>query len=137
MKNTVNRKDIHLPTKEELDKIILQILPEISSLRILVEKMDGDHKFSNQFIIDSIIRCSDLVVAISKLSSTNLDSVFILMRSQLEVVVDLHWFYSIYLDDKSKSDNLAKRFYQFGANDYLEMSDKYGTFIHIDRKSVV
>ena len=132
MKNSTDKKDIHLPTKEELDKIILQVLPEISSLRILIEKMDDNHKFSNQFIIDSIIRCSDLVLAISKLSSTNLNSVFILMRSQLEVVVDIHWFYSIYLIDKSQSDDLAKRFYQFGANDYIEMSDKYGTFIHID-----
>jgi len=132
MKNVINRKNIHLPDKEELDKIILQILPEVSSLRIYIEKKEDGHKFSNQFIIDSIIRSSELVVAISKLSSTNLDSVFILMRSQLEVVVDLHWFYSIYHNDKTKSDELAKRFYQFGANDYLEMSDKYGAFIHID-----
>jgi len=38
MKNVINRKNIHLPDKEELDKIILQILPEVSSLRIYIEK---------------------------------------------------------------------------------------------------
>ena len=54
------------------------------------------------------------------------------MRSQLEVVVDLQWFYSIYLKNKTDSDNLAKRFYQFNINNYLEISNEYKTFIHDD-----
>ena len=51
MKNIINRKDITLPTKEELDKILLQTLSEVSSLRILIERMNDGHKFSNQYII--------------------------------------------------------------------------------------
>ena len=132
MKKSKIKSNTYPLTKEELDNIVAQFLSEVSSLRILIEKIDDGHKFSNKFIIDSIIRSSDLVHSISNLNITNLNSVFILMRSQLEVVVDLQWFYSIYLRDKIQSDNLAKRFYQFNINNYLEISDEYEIFIHQD-----
>ena len=87
MKDIKNKNDTNLLTKKELDDIVVQFLEEVSSLRILIEKIDDGHKFSNKFIIDSIIRCSDLVHSISNLTVKNLNSVFILMRSQLEVVL--------------------------------------------------
>lgn len=132
MKNLIKSSDIIKPTKEELDKIICESIGEGSSLRLVFEKKETKYKFSNSFIKDSIIRALDLVTAISKLNFLDLDSVFILMRSELEVNVDLHWFYSIFLDNKTNGENLAKRFYQFGAKHYLEVSENYEDVFQLD-----
>ena len=132
MKNRIKHSDIVLPTKEELDKVIIQTIEEGSSLRLVIEKKDTKFTFTNSFINDSIIRALDLVTAISKLKPLDLDSVLILMRSELEVNVDLHWFYSIFQSNNKNGENLAKRFYQFGAKHYLEISENYKNIFQLD-----
>ena len=125
-------KIVILKQKKELDDIVSKIIAAGSSLRIKFERKQTEYKYSNSFIIDCIIRVIDLVTAMSKLQPSDLDSIFILKRSELEVDVDLHWFYSVYLNNMDNAENLAKRFYQFGADHYLSISENFENVVKSD-----
>ncbi|HEX9652690.1 MAG TPA: hypothetical protein VGA99_03180, partial [bacterium] len=45
------------------------------------------------------------------------------MRTSLEIMIDFLWAYSIFLNEKQNGENLAKRFYQIGAEYFLRVSD--------------
>lgn len=94
--------------------LIAETYGEISSLRILYNDKIPESDHISIFILASITRIAELSLAMSRLTVNNMESIFILSRSLLEVKVDLLWFYSIFKNDKTKADQLAKRFFQLG-----------------------
>lgn len=126
------RSSISIPNKDKLAKLILSTYEEVCSLRLTFDKKETDFQYAKKFIFASIERLGDLLMAISKLSFQNIDSMHILMRSSLEVNVDLLWFYKIYLDNNKQGEQLARRFYQFGAEYYLKISKNYEGLFEID-----
>lgn len=121
----IHKSTIHIPSKDKLISILNQTREEVSSIRITLENKKIHKSFISSFIKDCIIRISDITSAISSLGIYDIDSILILMRSSLEVNVDLLWVYSIYKGDLEQGENLAKRFYQFGAKNFLEISTSY------------
>jgi len=130
MKQT--RNSIPIPDKEKLDKLSLSSYEEVCSLRLIFQNKETDFQYAKKFIFASIERIADLLLAITNLNSQNIDSMHILMRSSLEVNIDLLWFYRIYLDDNHKGEQLARRFFQFGADVYLKISKNYGGIFEVD-----
>jgi hypothetical protein len=128
----ISKSSIPLPDKDKLDKLILSSYEEVCSLRLSFQKKETDFEYTKKFIFASIERIADLLLAISKLSYQNIDSMHILMRSDLEVNVDLLWLYKIYNDNKDQGEKLARRFFQFGAVNYLKISKNYEGIFEVD-----
>jgi len=128
----LSRSAIPLPDKEKLNKLILSSFEEVCSLRLRFQKREINYEYARKFIFTSTERIADLLLSISKLSFQNIDSMHILMRSSLEVNVDLLWFYKIYNDDNEQGEKLAKRFFQFGAEYYLNISKNYTNIFEVD-----
>jgi len=84
------------------------------------------------FIRDFLTITTNLLVGIRMQSHFYLPNVNVLLRSQLESIVDLYWAYSIFLHNNETGVKLAKRFYQFGAIRYLEISGNFEKLIKKD-----
>jgi hypothetical protein len=54
------------------------------------------------------------------------------MRTQLESAVDLFWTYSIYMESNNIGENIVKRFYHFGAANFLNISNRYFRIVDKD-----
>ncbi|MCD6440811.1 MAG: hypothetical protein J7L86_03360 [Candidatus Marinimicrobia bacterium] len=112
---------------EEVKQLILKTHEEIFSLRFqLKNKMHnlGPEIFS-KFLRDAIILNADLLLSLTRISHTFINSVNILCRTFLEMNVDYLWAYSFYLKDKKNGETLAKRFYQIGRDNFLKMSSSF------------
>ena len=67
-----------------------------------------------------------------KLSHFYLDPIYILMRSYIEVNVDILWLFSIFKENKLNGENLVKRFYQMRANHFVKVSESYPKVYKVD-----
>jgi len=103
----------------------VRISEEVYQVNRIFEKKGNVNKYLSSFFKDSLIRMLDILQSILQLSHFDLDCINILMRSSLEVNVDILWLYSIYLDNTVKAENLVKRFYQMKAKKYLNVSEDY------------
>ena len=87
--NRILKDSIPAPDEQLLKSLISQTYSEIGTLRLLLK----DHRkitpfpYFNDFLRDSLITNSEILLSISKLSATFLNSTFILMRTFLEIMV--------------------------------------------------
>lgn len=121
----VLKSSIQVPDKETLDRLIVRSFEEVCSLRLTFERKNVNNTYISKFIFASIQRIGDILSVMPKLSCRDIDCLHILMRSSLEVCVDLLWVFSLYEGNNLIGENLAKRFYQFGATAYLKVSQNY------------
>ncbi len=128
----ISKSSIKLPTLKILEELIESAHAEIISLRLKFKDEFKEEEFLPQFFYFSLQRVIDIGLSIKKLISSDLISINILMRSILETVVDFLWIYSIHLDDRNYSEKLAKRFFQFGAKDFLSTEVDFERFTYND-----
>jgi len=124
--NRITKNSIPAPDEQTLKGLINQTYEAIGTLQRLIRENKEATQFPylNDFLRDSLITNSDILLSISTLSSIFLNSTLILMRTYLETMIDFLWVYSIFLEEHENGDNLAKRFYQIGAVYFLSMSDR-------------
>jgi len=92
----------------------------------------SDNRYCSLFISDFLTMITNLLVGMRMTSNFYLANINVLLRSQLEAIVDLYWFYSIYLHKNETGLKLAKRYYQIGANDFLKISSNFEKFMKKD-----
>lgn len=105
---------------------------EKNSINQYLNKDISNSKYFALFIRDFLTIITNLLVGIRMLSHFYLANVNVLLRSQLESIVDLYWVYSIFLHNNETGIKLAKRFYQFGAIQFLEISGNFENIIKKD-----
>jgi hypothetical protein len=125
--NKILKNSVPAPDEGTLRDLINQTYEEVCSLQRKLDynRETVEFKYFNDFLKDSIIVNSEILLSMLKLSNSFLNSVFILMRTFLEINVDFLWMYSIFLDNNGNGEKIAKRFYQFGANSYFSMSEDF------------
>lgn len=123
----ITKESVTAPDEVTLRELINQTYEEIGSLRFLLKdtREQVNCKYFCDFLRDSIITNSEILLSISKLSHMFLNSALILMRTFLEIKVDFLWIYSIFLNNNDTGEKLARRFYQFGTKFYLNMSTTF------------
>lgn len=117
---------------EEYYKFVEKTECEKYSINQYLNRDISNNKYFAFFIRDFLTIITNLLVGIRMLSHFYLANVNVLLRSQLESIVDLYWVYSIFLHNTETGVKLAKRFYQFGANHFLEISVNFEEFIKKD-----
>jgi hypothetical protein len=105
---------------------------EKNSINQYLDKDISANKHFAFFIRDFLTIITNLLVGIRMLSHFYLQDVNVLLRSQLESIVDLYWVYSLFLHKNEVGVKLAKRFYQFGAIHFLEVSSNFENIIKKD-----
>lgn len=105
---------------------------EKNSINLYLKKDASNNKYFAYFIRDLLTIITNLLVGISILSHFYLADINVLLRSQLESIVDLYWAYSIFLQNNKYGILLAKRFFQLGAIQFLEISSNFEKIIQKD-----
>ena len=108
----------------DLKKLVMETDEEIYSLRQELKRIRSKvgPPVISDFLRDSLIINSDLLISSTQLKPRHLNSMNILFRTFLEIKIDFLWLYSHYLEDEKIGEILAKRYYQIGRNRFLEQS---------------
>jgi hypothetical protein len=130
--NNMKRDQLRVPDENEYKILVNDTFSEIGSIRIDLENKKISPELIAQFICDFLLIQRDILESINKLTFRELHPIYILMRSQLEFAVDLFWTYSIFFENKKIGENIVKRFYHFGAANYLDISNRYFRIIDKD-----
>ena len=128
----INPVKIHKDSLPEIDfdtlkELVLKTDEEIYSLRLNIKR--DKHKLGpnivTDFLRDSIIINSDLLISTTQISHNFINSIIILYRTFLEMKIDFLWFYSHYMENEKVGVILAKRYYQISRNNFLKFAPNF------------
>lgn len=124
--NNATQQKIPVPTLETLKRLSNLTYTEVCSLILHFDKIkEESSKFTRRFLRDSIQLSAERVLAINLLSARFLNDVFTIQRVLLEANVDLLWLYSHFLNNPENAEKIAKRFFQFAADSFVENSEYF------------
>ncbi|MEK0336925.1 MAG: hypothetical protein QQN41_05765 [Nitrosopumilus sp.] len=130
----ITRDNVPVPDEEKLNDLILKTFSESEQISrdLSRKKIKIVNEYFSDFLKDSLHVNSKILLSMSLMSYLYLSGDYILLRSFLEIYVDMLWVYSIYLDNNEYGENLSKRFYQIGRNNFIVLSQQFPKIIEKD-----
>ena len=126
-----------IPDLKTLQKLVIKTEEESQSIRRFAKS--NNKSFTTRLICFAIEELEWILKFYTASKSIYLNELSIIRRKFLEIYVDLFWLFSLYKDGKVEIvEDLAKRFYQVGANDFVRLQSpiKNSTDIFFSKSDV-